>query len=175
MLTAARAQDVSDVQRAHVADHGRDGAELQQGFELMRRVAADGHMRLGSPFGAFIDQCSWEAIEYLYCVSMRRSAKACSQCRLEADRLRCSVRQFIYSVVHQVLVSADWKPIGSRSVATLSQAVYLFSHSSNTSQCRSEADRKPIGCGAQPGSFFIESFIKLVVPQDYFGSWAGLF
>ena len=102
MLIAARAQAFSDVQPAHVGGHGRDGGELQQGFELLHRVAADGHMRLGSPVGAFIDQCSWEAIEYLYCVSMRRSAKACSQCRLEADRLRRSARQFIYSVVHQV-------------------------------------------------------------------------
>ena len=57
LLIAARVQDLSEVQPAHVAGHGRTGGEFQQGFEHLHRVAADGRLRLGSPDGAFINQC----------------------------------------------------------------------------------------------------------------------
>ena len=46
LLIAARVQDLSEVQPAHVAGPGRNGGELHEGDEHLRRVAADGRLRL---------------------------------------------------------------------------------------------------------------------------------
>ena len=46
LLIAARVQDLSEVQPAHVAGLGRNGGELHEGDEHLRRVAADGRLRL---------------------------------------------------------------------------------------------------------------------------------
>ena len=49
LLIAARVQDLSEVQPAHVAGHGHNGGELREGYEHLRRAAADGRLRLGPP------------------------------------------------------------------------------------------------------------------------------
>ena len=56
LFIAARVQDLSDVQPAHVGGPGRNGGELREGAEHLRRVAADGRLRLGHPNGACINQ-----------------------------------------------------------------------------------------------------------------------
>ena len=49
LLIAARVQDLCEVQPAHVGGHGRSGGELREGDEHLRRVAADGRLRLPAP------------------------------------------------------------------------------------------------------------------------------
>ena len=78
LLVTARVQELSKVQPAHVAGHGRNGGEFREGSEHLRRVAADGRLRLGSPNGASIAQSCSEVVEYGCCVSLRRSTKHCS-------------------------------------------------------------------------------------------------
>ena len=63
LFIAARVQDLSEVQPAHVAGPGRNGGELHEGAEHLRRVAADGRLRLGPAHGACINQCSSEVME----------------------------------------------------------------------------------------------------------------
>ena len=79
LFIAARVQDLSDVQPAHVAGLGRNGGELHEGAEHLRRVAADGRLRLGPAHGACINQCSSEVMESFCCVSVRRPARQCTQ------------------------------------------------------------------------------------------------
>ena len=46
LLIAARVQELSEAQPAHVVGPGRNGGELHEGSEHLRRVAADGRLRL---------------------------------------------------------------------------------------------------------------------------------
>ena len=49
LLIAARVEKLSEVQPAHVAGLGRNGGESHEGSEHLRRVAADGRLRLAPP------------------------------------------------------------------------------------------------------------------------------
>ena len=63
LFIVARVQDLIDVQPAHVAGPGRNGGELREGAEHLRRVAVDGRLRVGPARGACINQCSAEVME----------------------------------------------------------------------------------------------------------------
>ena len=55
-VVSARVQELGATKPAHVIGHGRNGGHLLEDIERLRRSAADGRCRLGSPDGAYIEQ-----------------------------------------------------------------------------------------------------------------------